>query len=74
MLCYVNCPKIIFILTVTTDPNLIHTSASLGMLCCPTILDQAEGTHRPIHKAEEMPMSQSDTGWFCRKLSFCIVL
>lgn len=73
MLCYVNCPKIIFILTVTTDPNLIHTSASLGMLCCPTILDQAEGTRRPIHKAEEMPMSQSDTGWFCRKSCFCIV-
>lgn len=34
------------------------------MLCCPTILDQAEGTRRPIHKAEEMPMSQSDTGCF----------
>lgn len=43
------------------------------MLCCPTILDQAEGTHRPIYKAEEMPMSQSDTGWFCRKSCFCIL-
>lgn len=40
------------------------------MLCCPTILDQAEGTRRPIYKAEEMPMSQSVTGWFCRKIMF----